>query len=84
MIFKNFEIRQCKSVDGAFVDGKYELIKWNGSTCFVVAFIEYDKHENWWNFRGVGLRYQEHYEDGLNEFVLKYLDVLLLIEEYKK
>lgn len=84
MKFKNFEIRPYKHFNGSYVDGKYELVKWNSTgNCFVVAFIEYDTGEQWWDFRGVGLRYQEHYEDGLNEFILKYLAVLLLVEKAK-
>lgn len=88
MQFKNFEVRPAKDIEGNIREGKYELVKWRddrmvGHTCFVLAFLEWDKKEYCFEFRGVGLRYQEHYEDGLNEYVLKYAELLTLIETKK-
>ena len=88
MKFKDFEIRPAKNITGEVVEGKYELVKWQDSTkygrsCFVLAFLEWNKKEYCFEFRGVGMRYQEHYEDGLNEYILKYAELLTLIEAKK-
>lgn len=70
MKFKDFEIRPCG-------DNQYELVKYhkNATTCFVVAFIEWD-NACYWEFRSVGLRYLKHYVDGLSEWVVDYLQAL--------
>lgn len=88
MLFKNFEVRPYKDINGKVVEDKYELVKWREKDsrgkphCFVVGFLEYNAKEPCWNFRGCGLRYQEHYESGLNEFILKYVDILNLQKKY--
>lgn len=84
MVFKDFEIRQCMSLNDEIISDKYELIKWTTKGfdkryCFVVAYIEFDRRELGWEFRSVGTRYLEHYVNGLNEWILKYLDCLKLI-----
>lgn len=88
MQFKDFEIRPARNITEKVVEGKYELVKWqnntaNGRSCFVLAFLEWDKKDRCFDFRGVGLRYQEHYESGLNEYVLKYAELLTVIERQR-
>ena len=75
MIFKDFEFRPLERY-------KYELVKWqtNGSY-LTVGFVSHNK-DNCWKFEGVGMRYQEYYVEGLNEFVLKYVELLQLQKKY--
>jgi len=72
MRFKQFEIRQLKTKD------EYELVKWSedSSSCYVIAFIKWNAHEVWFDFKSVGTRYLEDREDGLEEFILAYMKVL--------
>lgn len=81
MLFKDFEFK-------AINPNKYELVKWNITNvgrrnCFVIGCIEYNSKESCWEFVGCGLRYQKYYEDGLNEFVLKYTELLDLQKKYR-
>lgn len=73
--FKGFEIRPYQGDKH-----KLEVIKWtknsNGKDyCFVVAFIDWDDDELSWDFRSVGTRFLDYYEDGLCEFIKKFLDL---------
>lgn len=82
MKFKDYQIRPYRGFND-IVANKYELVKWTvdnegASYCFVIAFIEWNKKEPCWEFRSVGTRYLEHSINGLNEWVLKYLDALEL------
>ena len=43
--------------------------------CFVIAFLEWNEKEPCWEFESVGTRFLEDYEDGLCEFVLKWLEL---------
>ena len=40
------------------VNERYELVKWEGSSCFVIAFFE--KHKEGYDMRTVGNRFFEH------------------------
>lgn len=76
MRYKSFEIRPTLGGSHSF-----ELVKWTvvfGGTegCFVIAFIDWDPSEKGWSIECVGTRVFESYEDGLSEYVLKYLDLL--------
>lgn len=83
MLFKNFEIKQCMDGESSIIN-KYEIVKWREghSSCFTIGYITYDFKKNWWEFKGCGLRYQEYYEEGLNEFILKYIELLDLRKKY--
>lgn len=100
MRFKDFEIRQYKSLNGQTDPNKLELVKWyktdepievtDGITgekkihdtfCYVVAFIDWNNRESCWEFRSVGLRFLDDYQEGLCEFVRKYLEVLDVVRE---
>jgi hypothetical protein len=71
MKFKDFEIRPCH-------DNRYELVKYhkNASTCFVLAFFDWDEKDDYWDFESVGLRYLEHHINGLDEWIIDYLHAL--------
>ena len=49
--------------------------------CYTVATIEWYKKEPCWEFRSVGTRFLEDYEDGLCEYILKYLELFDICEE---
>ena len=79
MIFKDFEFRPVGK-------DRYELVKWSTNRneiryCTTVGFVSADK-DNCWKFEGVGMRYQQSYVEGLNEFVLKYVELLQLQKKY--
>lgn len=66
LIFKTFEIRAINDTD-------FEIVKWNdekcSTTCYVVAYLKYNKKEPCYEFESCGLRFLKHYEDGLAEFI---------------
>ena len=66
LIFKTFEIR-------AIDDRNFEIVKWNddkcSTTCYVVAFLKWNKKEPCYEFESCGLRFLKYYEDGLAEFI---------------
>lgn len=78
MSFKDFEIRRTNEEKY-----KFELVKWtrddHGRYCFVVGFLTYDTDGQTFEFESVGLRYMEHYQTGLNDFVLRWCELEELI-----
>ena len=79
MIFKDFEFRPAGK-------DRYELVKWSTNrhkdrSCITIGFVSADE-DNCWKFEGVGMRYQQYYVEGLNEFVLKYVELLQLQKKY--
>ena len=44
--------------------------------CFTVASLDWNKKELGFKFSSCGLRYLEHYIDGLNEFVLDFCKMM--------
>ena len=80
MKFKSFEIRKCVGINAK--RNKYEVVKWsdeplNGKPyCWVVAFIRWDEKEPCWEFDCVGTRFIDYYEDGLCEFIRKFIEVI--------
>ena len=43
--------------------------------CFVIAFLEWNEKEPYWEMHSVGTRFLEYYEEGLSEFILKWLEL---------
>lgn len=41
--------------------------------CFSVASLIYDEHEEDWYLQSVGSRFLEYYEEGLNEYILRWM-----------
>ena len=50
--------------------------KMSDTFSYVVAFIEWNNKEPCWEFTSVGTRFLEDYENGLCEYILKYLELL--------
>lgn len=44
--------------------------------CFSVAQIKWDKHEGWFDFESIGTRFLENYIDGLNEWLMDFINEL--------
>lgn len=44
--------------------------------CFSVAQIKWDKHEDWFDFESIGTRFLENYIDGLNEWIMNFINEL--------
>ena len=43
--------------------------------CFSIALLEWNEKEPCWEISSVGTRFLEYYEEGLNEFILKWLEL---------
>lgn len=41
--------------------------------CFSIATIIYDEHNHEWSLKSVGTRFLDFYEEGLNEYILKWI-----------
>ena len=79
MTFKDFEIRPVKSLDGVIDPKRFELVKWydhepyihgestSTRSCFVVAWLEYDNKDEFWDIESVDLRLVENWVDGLEQ-----------------
>lgn len=73
MKWHNFEIRKRNE------NGQYELVFWaTKDGCFAIALIDYDYESRGFNIKSVGLRLFQYWEQGLEEYVLRYLDLLQL------
>lgn len=60
--FKNFEIRGKGD--------KYELVKWHGSICFTIGWLEWNSEKECFSFQSCGLMYLQYRKDGLEEWLL--------------
>ena len=56
--------------------------KMQNTFCFSVANIEWNEKYNCWDFRSCGTRFLEYYEEGLCEFILKWLDLTDLTRKF--
>lgn len=83
MKFKNFEIRKLDNRPW------FEVVKWQDEHysgkpwCYVVAFIKWDPKEPCWEFESVGMRFIDDYEEGLCEFIKKFMECVNVIKEYE-
>ena len=92
MMFKNFEIRPVKSLDGTINHQRFELVKWYdhepyvcGSnitlSCFVVAWLTWNPKEPDWELESVGMRLMENWVDGLDKFIVKWCEMAAVCME---
>ena len=56
-------------------DGRTGEKKMSTRSCFVVACLEYDNKDGFWDFKSVGLRLVENWADGLDKFILKWCEM---------
>lgn len=93
MMFKNFEIRPVKSLDGVVDTKRFELVKWwehepyihgsstNTRSCYVVAWLTWDAKEQGFDLESVGLRLVKDWIDGLDQFILKWCEMAAVCME---
>ena len=76
--FKDFEIRPCGDINGK--SHNFELVKWypygDKEYCYVLAWLDWNEREPCWEFRSVGTRFIKDYENGLCEYISKFLELL--------
>ena len=65
--FKSFEIRG----EG----DKYELVKWHGSICFTIGWLEWNSEKECFSFQSCELQYLQYREDGLEEWLLAWCEM---------
>ena len=87
MQFKDFEIRPVKSLDGVIDPKRFELVKWydhepyvhgestSTRSCYVVAWLEWNDKEPWFELVSVGLRLVKNWADGLDKFIIKWCEM---------
>lgn len=61
------------------VSGEYKM---SDTYCFSVASIEWDDKNDCWDMGSVGTRFLEYYEEGLCEFILKWLELTDLTRKF--
>ena len=77
MKFKDFEIRPVKSIDGVIDTNRFELVKWREpGLCFVVAWLGWNDKEPCFKLTSVGLRLVENWVDGLDQFIIKWCEMV--------
>lgn len=82
MMFKNFEIRPVKSLDGVIDHKRFELVKWcQPGHCYVVAWLTWDDKEPCFELASVGLRLVKDWVDGLDQFILKWCEMAAVCME---
>ena len=74
MKYKNFEIRPVPESQN---ENRFELVNWYKETnCYVLAFIEYNPKTAYWNINSVGMRLIEDWEDGLDKYILSWIELM--------
>lgn len=74
MKYKNFEIR---SVPESQDENRFELVNWyKEANCYALAFIEYNPKTDYWNINSVGMRLIEDWEDGLDKYILSWIELM--------
>ena len=59
--------------------GEYEM---STKCCFSVAQLEWNDKEPCWEMRSVGTRFLEYYQEGLCEFILKWMELTDLTRRF--
>ena len=75
-------VKWCKCDPHEVVDGMTGKKKVIDTYCFSIAFLEWDDKEPCWEMRSVGTRFLEYYEEGLCEFILKWLELTDLTRKF--
>ena len=68
-------VKWCHCEPREVIDGETGKKKISDTYCFSVAFLEWNEKEPCWEFKSVGTRFLEDYEDGLCEFILKWIEL---------
>lgn len=74
MKYKNFEIRPVPEFQDENI---FELVNWYKETNrYVLAFIEYNPKTDYWKINSVGMRLIEDWEDGLDKYILSWIELM--------
>lgn len=93
MRFKQFEIRKCTFLGDPptpdYHKWNFDVVKWyknceGKDSCFSIGHLEYDRREPGFEFRSCGMRYLEHREDGLEEWLLKWCELKVIEYRYEE
>lgn len=91
MRFKQFEIRKptyaCpEKIDDEIKKYQFDVVKWSNDnkTCFSIATLIYNPKEPCFDMRSVGLRYLEHREEGLEEFIIQWCKTQSIVFKYEE
>lgn len=76
-------VKWCKCDPREVIDGLTGEKKISDTYCFSVAFIEWNEKEPCWEFRSVGPRFLEYYEEGLCEFIYKWTELADLTRRFE-
>ena len=68
-------VKWCRCEPGEVIDVEAGKKKISDAYCFVIAFLEWNEKEPCWEMHSVGTRFLEYYEEGLSEFILKWLEL---------
>ena len=82
--FKNFEICPAIRLGQSGVEtvpNEYAVEYIGDKSKFVIAFIEYDNSESYWDFKSVGTKYLEYREAGLEKFILSVINLLNVVND---
>lgn len=80
---KRFEVvKWVETEPREVVDGRTGQKKISTRFCFVVAWIWWNNKEPCWEFESVGTRFLEYYEEGLCEFIRKWLELTNLTRRF--
>lgn len=88
MKFKDFEIRPTYFLDGNTNPKRFDVVRWyktdkpQDSFCCSVAQIWWNDKEPCWEFKSIGTRFLEDYQEGLCEFILKWLELTDLTRKF--
>ena len=75
-------VKWVKTEPRPVIDGRTGEKKMSSEYCYSVALIEWDDHEPGWEMRSVGTRFLEDYEEGLCEFILKWIELTDLTRRF--
>lgn len=82
MKYKNFEIRPVPESQDK---NRFELVNWyKEASCYVLAFIEYNPKTDCWKINSVGMRLIKDWEDGLDKYILSWIELMGVCMEDNK
>lgn len=90
MRFKQFEIRKPTLLGEPSTEDYYkynfDIVKWSDDDtwCFSIGTLKWNKKENYFNFKSIGIRYLEEREDGLEEWLVAWCQLKSFEYEYEK
>lgn len=90
MRFKQFEIRKPTPIYNLPYEDYYkynfDVVKWenDNSYCWSIGHLTYNTKEPCFEFKSCGLRYLQHREDGLEEWIIKWCELKEVEYKYEE